>query len=190
MNRTRGRGLLIGLVVLCALPGMTAWALRDGLGWRGPGNTAAGDLVAPPQDLPDTPLAPRDGGSVARSEAVFSGHWTFLQIAPMRCGHACDRSLRAARQVRALLHVDAARVQRVLLLGDNVPAPVLQPDVVVYRTNVLDWQRLFMAQAAGVPGTIYLIDPAGRWMAFYPPSIGTGALHHDITRLLAVAGGP
>ena len=181
MNPRRGRVVLGLLVVLFAAPLVTAYGLYYGLGWRGDGAAAAGTLVRPIVAVP------------ADSRAALAGRWTLLQLAPHGCNARCAKRLHTGRIVRGLLHVDAARVRQVLVVGDNTPAGSLarvQPDVTVYRTKVEHWHNLFSARARDVPGTIYLIDPEGRWMAYYPPSVGADGLHRDLKRLLALSSRP
>ena len=187
----RGRAMLAGLLVLFAAPLVAAYGLYYGIGWRGNGAAAAGTLVRPIVAL--STIAARDPTYPAMSADRFKGRWTLLQIAPDGCRATCRQRLAAGRAVRGLLHMDAARVRQALIVGDNTPGDAvsgLQPDVTVYRTKAEDWQRLFASRHAGAPGTIYLIDPEARWMAFYPPSIGADALHRDIKRLLALSGQP
>ena len=187
----RGRAMLAGLLVLFALPLMAAYGLYYGIGWRGNGAAAAGTLVRPIVAL--STITAGDTAHPAMRADVFQGRWTLLQIAADGCQVACRQRLALGRAVRGLLHVDAARVRQALIVGDNTPGDAvsgLQPDVTVYRTKVEDWQRLFASRHADAPGTIYLIDPEARWMAFYPPSIGADALHRDLKRLLALSGQP
>ena len=181
MNRRRGRAVVGLLVVLFAAPLVAAYGLYYGAGWRGDGEAAAGRLVRPIVAVPPA------------SRAALTGRWTLLQLAPHGCEARCKQHLHTGRVVRGLLHVDAARVRQVLVVGDNTPAETLtglQPDVTVYRTKVEDWQALFSARMREAPGTIYLIDPEARWMAYYPPSIGADGLHQDLKRLLALASRP
>tara|TARA_B100002052_G_scaffold73854_1_gene66913 strand:- start:7144 stop:7710 length:567 start_codon:yes stop_codon:yes gene_type:complete len=181
VNRRRGRAVVGLLVVLFAAPLVAAYGLYYGAGWRGDGEAAAGRLVRPIVAVPPA------------SRAALTGRWTLLQLAPHGCDARCKQHLHTGRVVRGLLHVDAARVRQVLVVGDNTPAETLtglQPDVTVYRTKVEDWQALFSARMREAPGTIYLIDPEARWMAYYPPSIGADGLHQDLKRLLALASRP
>ena len=181
MSSRRGRAVFLLLVVLFAAPVAVAYGLYYGIGWRGDGEAAAGRLVRP------IVAVPADG------REALAGRWTLLQLAPDGCDALCRARLRAGRQVRGLLHIEAARVRQVLLVGDNAlaePLARLQPEVTVYRIKVEDWQRLFDAREADRPGTIYLIDPEARWMAYYPPSIGAEGLHRDLERLLGLSGRP
>lgn len=191
MNRRRGRFVLGLMIVLFALPSLLAWWGYHGVGWRGDGAAAAGRLVSPAQRLPTRHLVPTDDSGRARSSAeVFSTRWTLLQVAENGCATICRERLTATRQLQAVLHDNADRVQRILVLGDNgarADAAGLQPGVAVYRTALSGWRARFAAAGADTPATVYLIDPAGRWMAFYPASQGIDALHHDITRLLRIA---
>ncbi|RJS94333.1 hypothetical protein [Salinisphaera sp. Q1T1-3] len=193
MTDRRARWTLAALVAVFAAPVVAAWGLYHGLGWRGDGTAAAGRLVIPAVRLPETPVTGRDGATHQDVGALWRRHWTMLQVAPDGCRDACQASLRQSRQVRAVLHTDAARVQRMLILGDNtspIARAAMQPDLAIYRTKVVDWRPTLAAHAADAPGTILLIDPAGRWMASYPPPADADALHHDINRLLAQAGRP
>lgn len=184
----RGRWVLIGLLVLFALPVWAAWGLYCGLGWRGDGAAAAGRLVSPAAPLPDLVLHRRDGQPAGASTSRLRGRWHVLQIAPQRCATGCRQRLAETRQAVALLHIDAPRVQRMLVIGDNARPSSLsaQPDLAIFRIQMKPWLARFRQAGLDDPANqVYLIDPAGRWMAYYSaPGLGD-ALHRDLVHLLS-----
>ena len=178
---------LIGVFMIFLLPLATAYLLYYGLSYGGPG-TNDGNLIDPAEPLPELTLHAADGESMP-SLRLLEQDWTILQVAPSGCGDACRRSLEETRQIRALLHRRSTRVQRVLLVGDS-PMPEFeeQPDLEVYRSEDAGaWMQLFEAADAGAAGTVYLVDPLGNWMLYYPPDGNGAALFDDIKHLLKLS---
>ena len=191
-NEIRGAKLKIALVALIFFgPLALAWALYYGLpGATGGAATNAGELLDPARPLPEVALEPTS--DTDSPGGVFQNQWTLLTVAPDGCGESCKARLADTRQVRALLHRRSTRVQRVLITGDSGDAALHEsghPDLRVFRGGG-EWWRAFFAkikpEAAG-PATIYLIDPLGNWVLFYPAGTPPDAVFKDIKRLLKLS---
>src|SRR5699024_4382588 len=144
-----------------------------------------GELLDPVQPLPALELNGADGHTT--SDQVLREKWTYLQVAPAECGAACREGLQKTRQIRALLHKKRDRVQRVLLVGGAMPKFEDQPALEIYSGELEPLVTMIEAHAAGQPGTVYLIDPHGNWVLFYPPGQDGEGLYRDTKRLLRLS---
>ena len=185
---TQARLKLLGVFMVFVLPLAAAYLLYYGLSYGGGDTTNGGELVTPAEPLPrmtwyDAQDAPVPGGK------IFERKWTILQVAPAGCADACRQSLDETRQIRALLHRRAARVQRVLLVGaqQTVPTFEQQVDLAVYRTDTTALTALFGKHEATGDGVVYVVDPLGNWMLFYPPDGDGEALFKDLKHLLKLS---
>lgn len=180
---------LLAIILIFLVPVVFAFVLYYGFSYRGGEGTNNGELVTPARPLPELTLShEHDRGSVS-STRVLKGKWTLLEVAPDGCRQACRQSLAATRQVRSLLHDDIARVQRVLLIGANQRFPQLhaQPDLQVYRTHLRPLIQLFTPVGASAPGVVYVVDPLGNWMLYYPSRATGDGLFEDIKHLLMLS---
>ncbi len=189
-NQTLARLKLIGVFLIFLGPLALAYLMYYGLSYGGSGlGTNGGQLVSPAKPLPDIRLTDADGQSV-QSGAVLEQDWTILQVAADDCDSTCVESLNETRQIRALLHRRAARVQRVLLAGADAELSGLgeQPDLSVYRGDLAPMTTLLQDEdGADAAGVVYLIDPLGNWMLYYPPGGDGEALFKDIKHLLKLS---
>lgn len=186
-DQNRARLKLLGVFMIFLGPLLLAYLLYYGLSY-GAAGTNGGELVTPAVPLPEVTLTDDSGESVP-SLAIFEKKWTILQVAPNGCDEACTQSLNETRQIRALLHRRAARVQRMLLTSIDRPHPAIerQPDLQVYRAPLSALTDVFDDHDALVPGMIYLVDPLGNWMLYYPPAGHGDALFKDIKHLLKLS---
>lgn len=172
---------ILAVAVIFLGPLATAWLWYGAFPEQAPGGrTHHGQLNDPALPLPSDDLAP--AGGIAELP-VFGERWTLLHVPPDDCGDACRDALAATRQVRALLHRRATRVQRVLVTAG--PAPVLEdhPDLAVYRGG--DALRALLDGYA--PGTVFLVDPLGNWVLTYPAPVDADGLFKDIKHLLKLS---
>lgn len=186
-TQTRARLKLLGVFMIFVGPLALAYLLYYGLSY-GSAGTNGGELVEPAMRLPEVTLTGADGHT-RPSGQLFEKKWTILQVAPNGCGEACIESLEETRQIRALLHRRAARVQRVLVTDIEQPVPTIerQPDLSSFRAPLAKLVDAFEGQGATTPGTIYLVDPLGNWMLYYPPGGDGEALFKDIKHLLKLS---
>ncbi len=187
-RQTLARLKLLSVFLLFAAPLAIAYTLYYGMPKRIDGaGTNKGSLVSPVQPLPAMSFEAES--ETLGSGDVFAEKWTFLQVAPAGCGDACRTSLRETRQVRALLHRRSTRVQRVLVTSADAPRPAFDshPDLQVFTGGTAALSELFEAQSASAPGTVYLVDPLGNWLLFYPPGQNSEALFQDTKHLLKLS---
>jgi len=190
-KQTVARLKLLGVSLIFLGPLALAYLMYYGLSYGGSAlGTNGGQLVSPAEPLPDIALVDSDGNTT-QSGAVLEQDWTILQFAPAGCDAACVQTLKETRQIRALLHRRAARVKRVLLVGDDagdLADTGAQPDLAVYRGDLSSMMELVSARdGADASGVVYLVDPLGNWMLYYPPGGDGTALFKDIKHLLKLS---
>lgn len=124
----------------------------------------------------------RDDGSPFRLDEL-RGRWVLLSTGRGECDSGCERKLYATRQARTMQGRDRDRVVRALLIvGNGNPAPALltqHPDLVVVRAAEAAPQALPQG-----PGPIYLIDPRGNLVLWYPEDPDIKGIANDLIRLL------
>lgn len=185
-KRDRGRLKLLGIFLLFAGPIAFSYVLYYGLhGVRDGAATNQGELLTPAQPIPELQLAGNAGATT--SSAVFADQWTFLQVAPDGCAADCLQSLDETRQIWLLLHDERERVQRVLLVGDQRPQLEKYPSVEIYAGDLQPLWTLIQQQDASSAGTVYLVDPHGNWVLYYPPQQDGTELYKDTKHLLKLS---
>jgi len=169
-----GRGTLLLIVGLLILPFAVGGALFVG-GWHPERSTHHGQLLNPPQLLPD---------DVLRSTGKIRGKWIFLLKVRGACQAECIGRLDEMRRIQVSLNKDMGRLHRVVLT-DRPADPNLaelssaQPDLLVV-----------VAQADGLgvsADPLYLADPQGRLIMSYPPDAAAKGVRADLERLLKFA---
>lgn len=183
-DKVRNVRLKLALVALVFFgPLALAWVLYYTLPDPGAdARTNAGVLLEPARPLPELSLG-KDG--------VFREQWTLVTVAPDGCGETCRARLADTRQVRALLHRRSTRVQRVLISGAAADAGLTDdahPDLRVFegQGRLADFFARVGEEAVG-PGVIYLIDPLGNWVLYYPSDAKPDAIFKDIKHLLKLS---
>lgn len=191
IDRRRRNRLLITLVILIGfLPLLAAIAITQlAPQWRPWGTANHGNLVRPPRLLSSTGLEPLDSEQL--SEGFLVQKWTLLYLASPPCGDPCREQLQKIRQVRLSLGKDAPRVQRLYVSADPEQPSDLDELRALYSGLRLaraskTWLTLFVLdqqQALGLD-RLYLVDPQGYLMMYYPPGINGSAILKDLKRLL------
>jgi len=190
---TRQGMVLLALIFLA--PTFVAWVMHhsgEG-GWKPAGSTNNGVLVHParPLDLPAELLA---GGALLND--FLQGRWTLLYIGDTDCDTACNTSLYNMRQVHILQNEHMRRVQRLYLLrGASIPEPQAKllaneyPDMTVVSITQAQAEQIapdFMIDGVSMQAAerVYIIDPLGNLMMYYPPGADPRGMHKDLKKLL------
>jgi len=188
------QGLVLLLLIFLA-PVFVAWVMHHSGagGWQPSGTTNHGTLVHParPLSLP----AEMRAGDVSLND-YLRGKWTLLYFGDADCDAACNTSLYNMRQVRIAQNEDMRRVQRLFLLrGDTLPEALSNlleqeyPDMTVARITADQARQIapdFLIE--GVPmqgaGRVYIIDPLGNLMMYYPAGADPRGMLKDLQKLL------
>jgi hypothetical protein len=195
--------LLVGLAVLFFAPIGVSFYLYYGHSALQPlGRVNRGILVEPPRQLPN--------GSLPTASA---GKWTLLFVGPGDCPARCRDKLYDTRQVRLALDRDMTRVQRVFVATGGCCQSFLadeHSDLVTVRADADSKLLAVLAATGGAAtggaagpaadaaaadaaaaepqaGRIYVVDPLGNLMMWYPPDAPPKGLLEDMQRLLKLS---
>lgn len=149
------------------------------------GSTNYGTLIQPARPAVMVDLMQADQAAV--KEDTLAKRWTLTYLAPKNCDQTCLDKLTLIKKVRLLTNEKMRRV-RTLLVTNKVIADSLDkkqyPDMVVTYTGSADSEFLqqFPAQETN---PIYLIDPLGNIMMYYPQEdTNAKKMIKDLSRLL------
>ena len=199
-RRQRGfvnsRQALVLLALLFLMPVLVSYLmhLRAEYGWRPAGTTNKGSLIQPPLPLTlPADLVSATGEPV--SQDFLGGKWTLVYIDDAACGEKCRNRLYQMRQVRLAQGENLRRVQRLFLVTGASDSTDLSKILADYPEMAA--ARLSSAQAAAIApmfsvegismqsaDNIYLVDPLGNLMMYYPPDIDPRGMIQDLQRLL------
>lgn len=198
-RRGRGRRQLILLVLLFVVPLVGAWVVfiyfPDAV--RSLGTTNYGKFVHPARSL-EWPALKRPSGEPLGPD-FLRGKWTYLYFDRSACDSACQRNLWKMRQVRLAQGEDVHRVQRLFVLTDAHDLAALvallekqHPALTAVHGSEQDIAGLLGQFAVdGSPAVdaqrVYIVDPLGRLMMYYPPDADPKGMIQDMERLLKVS---
>ncbi len=176
-----------------------------------------GELIAPPIPLfPMTPeeeiqfsidgpqMVPMGAFSEIWQDEL-KGHWVMFQVvtAEHGCHALCKKTLHATRQIRLMLNKDIARIRRVIVVDSGISEDQAmafrafnenqhQQDEDKYLLQMRPGDQLMtlLTSAVGGPlqqGMVFLMDPLGNVMMWYPPNFNPYDVKKDLKRLLSVS---
>jgi cytochrome oxidase Cu insertion factor (SCO1/SenC/PrrC family) len=189
----RQRRLLIGVALMFFAPlALSFYFYYGSVGWRPGGHVNKGELIRPARPLPAAALSLQDGGDT--QPKFLLGKWTLLYVQESVCDAECLRRLYDTRQVRLALDREMGRVQRVLL---GAPAccdwgalHAAHPDLLLLKRDARAAPLLEQLPHEGnsvAPERVYLIDPLGNLMMYYPPEAPAKGMLQDLKRLLQLS---
>lgn len=158
--------------------------------WRPGARVNHGELIEPPQPMPDVGLAGPGGEPLA--EAPLRHRWTLIYVEDGECDAACQEVLFETWQVRYLLHRDLDRVRRILVYTGAAPDAAIadgHPDLLVADGRAAGGPALLAAlpSAAGTGDAVYLVDPLGNLMMRFPVTGTWQDMHKDLKKLLKLS---
>jgi hypothetical protein len=159
----------------------------------GPGPSSGPSLTSASGATSGSSPTPGPGPSLTDSQ-FLRGKWTFLYVQRGSCGQDCLRRLYDTRQVRLALDREMTRVQRVFIAdADCCDMPSLRaahPDLIVVADGPGD-DALLALLPGGTQALdahrVYVIDPLGNLMMFYPPDAKPKGMLEDMKRLLRLS---
>lgn len=188
----KARLTLLLIVLVFLLPMIAAYLYRPS---GEPGNH--GTLVEPPRPLQDFRMMDLEG-EPAGLEALRD-KWTLLYVGGERCGEQCRTNLYNIERVRLTQGKHMDRVQSLYLAPGSMEGRVVADTLVEYKgvrgyrisrdeleamAPGFDWGR---ATGPGTPERVYVIDPLGNLMMFYPGEADPSGMKKDLERLLKVS---
>ncbi len=191
-----GARLSLVLVLLCFLvpPALAWWFLHWSEYVHSGEKSNYGTLVVPMRQLQDQPL-------IAFGEAVYSaperrlyGRWSLLHIVPPQCAKSCREQAQMLWQIERLLGKDSLRVQRIVQQQASATAASgrLAGHSGQWRFSAAAPVLRRLREGGNIlqPGRVYLIDPLGNIMMYYPkltddePAQWVRGVIQDVRRLL------
>lgn len=198
-TRRRRRLVLLAIVAVFLLPILAArWYYASIAERGGPAvTTNHGVLVDPARPLPTVFLTPL--AETELPDTVLANKWTLLMVGDNGCDKTCWENLYKTRQIRTALNQEMSRVQRLLILTGEVPLELPQelraqhPALMITQARASDFGKLLsQLRIAGEPGPlkadrIYLVDPLGNLLMWYPPGQSGTDMLHDLQKLLKIS---
>ena len=119
---------------------------------------------------------------------VADGRWLMLYAYDGACDDGCREGLYRLRQTRLMLGSEIDRVVRVFLHGDTPPDTVFLESEHAGLVTISDEElaRLLAEKRPGEAqtGGIYLLDPLGNLVMYFPPDLDPRDVIEDIEHLL------
>ncbi len=191
-SRRKARFTLLMLAVVFLLPMAAAYLYRPS---GESGNY--GTLIEPPRSLQDFRMTAPDGRTAGLES--LEGKWTLLYLGGDRCLERCRRSLYIIERVRLTQGKNMNRVQSLYLAPGSTPDGAVTDTLVEYA-GVKGYRISETELAAMAPGfdwrggdelgtreRIYIVDPLGNLMMFYPGDAEPSGVKKDLERLLKVS---
>ena len=180
----RGRAQLLMIALAFFGPLLLAtWMYQSGIFTPG-GRTNYGELLEPVTNLHD--VAP--GSPVL---AAGDGHWLMLYRDPSACAADCEAALYRLRQTRLMLGNEMDRVLRVFLHGVEPPDTVFiegeHPGLITMNDKGLSDFLASRLPPDRVPGGIFLVDPLGNLVMYFPPDLDPRDMVDDMKHLLELS---
>ena len=158
------------------------------------GRTNYGTLLAPQRPVPELPLVNLDGTRFDLRK--LAGNWIMVMVDDSECDQACADKLLMMRQQRTMTGKHRDRVQRVWLISDQGPLPIMlmrEYEGTHFIRAPIQTLREFLvlpdATDANLKNHIWLIDPRGNVMLRWPKKPDPKGVKRDLARLLSVAAG-
>ena len=198
-SRQRGflssRQALVLLGLLFMAPAFVAWVMHNSTdqGWRPEGTTNRGELVHPARPLTLPAEMMIDG---VPANDFLQGKWTLLYIGDADCDAVCNENLYKMRQVRTAQNEHMRRVQQLyLVLDETVPEPLqtlLDNEYKKTAVTLVAAEQAeqiapyFLIDGVSMQGAerVYIVDPLGNLMMFYPSDANPGGMLKDLKKLL------
>ncbi len=187
----KSRAVLVGVFLLFFLPILLSWYLVFFTNYKHGGGVEHGILITPAQLLPDVTLTE----PVSGQETSLYGKWTMLSRATADCDEACRDNFYRMRQIRLATGKEMGRLQRITLFSGERTTAQIDNLFREYEGHLLliesetdpEFVSTLTLENIAFDGGIYLIDPAGFLMMYYPAATEPGGIIKDLKRLLRIS---
>jgi hypothetical protein len=191
MKRWRRHLPLYALLAITIIPIVAAYISYNFAPPKG--RTNYGTLL-PQRPVPDLPLTNVDGSRFDLRQ--LAGSWIFVMVDGGQCDKPCVDKLLMMRQQRTMTGRDQHRIERVWLITDQQPLPIMlmrEYEGTHFVRAPLQPLRDFLvlpdAAGAQLQDHIWLIDPRGNLMLRWPKSPEINGVKRDIAKLLKISAG-
>lgn len=175
--------LLVAAVFLVPLL-LASWMYYSGSSLVPEGRTNHGVILEPITNV-------RERFPDSEAAALSEDHWLLVYVHAGTCGESCRDALFRLRQSRRMLGPDMDRLRRVFLHGEEAPDRVFleeqHPGLATFHDPGLARLLVEKRPAQLASGGLFLIDPLGNLVMYFPPDILPGAMVEDIEHLLEVS---
>lgn len=158
------------------------------------GRTNYGTLIEPQRPTPALPLTTLDG--TAFDLRKLQGNWVFVMVDGGDCDQRCADKLLMLRQQRTMTGKQRDQIERVWLISDNAPLPIMlmrEYEGTHFVRASLASLGAFLAlpatEDARLEDHIWVIDPLGNLMLRWPKNAEPKGIRRDVAKLLKVAAG-
>ena len=126
----------------------------------------------------------------------LQGKWTLLYIGDADCDADCNENLYKMRQIRTAQNENMRRIQLLYLVRDEaIPAPLAAllardyKDTAVALLTSVQVEQIapyFLIDGVAMQAAerVYIIDPIGNLMMYYPPDADPSGMLKDLKKLL------
>jgi len=182
----RGRWKLYMVIAICAAPILFSYLTYYVI--KPTGRTNYGTLLDP-RLYPMPKLNSVLQGGAPEELTAYKGKWIMLQVSSSDCQTKCQSGLFAMRQLRLMQGKDMDRMERVLLIPDQLPMEtslIREYDGMhILRVDGNALNAWLPAEGGStVQDRLYLIDPLGNLMMRYPVDADPNKIKKDIAKLL------
>jgi cytochrome oxidase Cu insertion factor (SCO1/SenC/PrrC family) len=181
-----GKWKLFLVLAICAAP--LAFAYLTYYVIKPTARTNYGTLLDPRQyPIPKLNSVLQGGGPTELS--AYQGKWIMLQVSASDCQKQCQDGLFAMRQLRLMQGKDMDRIERVMLVPDQLPIDT----ILIRSTDGMHILRVdpkvldsWLPTESGTTNQdrLYLIDPLGNLIMRYPVGADPYKVKTDIVKLL------
>ena len=179
----RNQALLVAAAFVLPLL-LATWMYYTGFGTVARPGSQHGALLEPILHLPAV-LEQPDIVELA------DGRWLLVYSHTGKCLESCEQALYRLRQVRLMLGNDMNRVQRLFLHGESAPDKVFlqqqHSGLTSIRTQGLSDLLDGKKPAQSAAGGLYLVDPLGNLVMYFPPDLNPREVLDDINLLLELS---
>jgi len=193
-QNTQNKKIIIVLLFIFLAPLTYAvWLYNSG--WRPLATSNYGALITPARPLQAFTLETLAGNPVKLDD--IRNKWAMIYLGSASCNQACKDSLYKMRQVHILQAKQQPRVQRIMILTDLTGLSGLKrllakeyPKMMVMKgteqqvKNLTKQFRVHEGEAVETQHRIYLMDPLGNLMMYYPENTDGSNLNKDLKKLL------
>ncbi|RLA02247.1 MAG: hypothetical protein DRQ47_07020 [Gammaproteobacteria bacterium] len=187
------RTLLI-LAAIFAIPYAAAFFLYYGDdGGASLGTSNNGQLISPVRTMQAMEFNQVIDGQTISTD--FAGHWTMLTMASSNCDTECTDNLYAIKQVRSAIGVERRNVRRAMVLMEIDNIEQLLPRMTDFEgmdilttseVNLVQLKQFLQHKDQNFENAVFLFDPKGNYMMYYPPSTHPKLILKDMLLLMKV----